>query len=97
VSARDNLIAELTQRLELDHQYVEDVPAFDQDRIDLVRSSGRVAARTLGWKVRTFALDLDDGRTRLIVAITYSTPEDQERISERGHLLIQEALEDWGN
>lgn len=47
-------------------------------------------------KARTFARDLDDGRTRLIVVISASTPEDRERISERGSLLIQAAMKDWG-
>jgi hypothetical protein len=90
----DALMMTIMQRLELDHQYVEDIPAMDDDRINRVRRAGRTAARRLGWKVVTMARDLDNGKTRVWLVITESTPEDEERIRERGDLLIREAFRD---
>jgi hypothetical protein len=76
----------------LDHvrHYVEDLPAFDQGHIDLVRSCGHAAARKLGLEGPHLRNDVNDGRTKLMVIFKDSTSEDRQRISERGSWLIQE-------
>jgi hypothetical protein len=86
VCAGDDLIAERMQRLELDHQYVQDVAAFDQHRAG--PTLGGAAARSQEWRAGNFAIDVDDGRTRLFVVterlferneVLYSSFEEEER------------------
>jgi len=88
------LIEQILPVLDIDHQYVRYVEAWDQDLIAQVRRCGRTAARRLGYDVRTFQTDPDkreDGRVVVIVAVTRSTPNEEERIRERGDLLMREA------
>ena len=57
VSARGVLIDECIGRLELDHPHVEDVPAFDQDRIDPVRSCRRSLVTSRPARVRYLSFE----------------------------------------
>ncbi len=89
----------LTQKilpaLELDHQYTRLVEGWDHDLVGQIRRCGRAAGRRLGCKVRTLASDphdRDDRRIVVWVVVTDSTPDDEDRIRERGELLIQETL-----
>jgi hypothetical protein len=69
--------------------------SLDQDRVAQIRRCGRAAGRRLGYKIRTFATDpedRDDGRVAVWVVVTASNPDDDERIRERGDLLIRETL-----
>ena len=80
--------------LDIDHQYVRHVDAWNQDLIAQIRRCGRAAARRLRYGVRTVQSDPDereDDRVVVIVAIIHSTPEEEDRIRERGDLLIREA------
>ncbi len=89
------LIQEIQPVLELDHQYTRHVEAWNEDLVAQIRRCGRAAGRRLGYKVRTFAsdpYDRDDRRIVVWVVVTDSTPDDEDRIRERGELLIQETL-----
>ena len=61
------------------------------------RSAGAAElSRRLGYGVLTFQSDPDkreDGRVVVIAVVTRSTPEEEERIRERGDLLMCEALD----
>jgi hypothetical protein len=51
--------------------------------------------RRLGYKTRTFASDprdRDDRRIVVWVVVTTSNPDDENRIHQRGELLVQETL-----
>jgi len=90
----ETLIEQILPVLDIDHQYVRHVEAWDQDLTAQIRRCGRAAARRLGYGVRTFQSDPDkreDGRVVVIVAVIRSTPEEEERIRERGDLLMREA------
>lgn len=90
----EELIQRILPVLEIDHQYVHHVEAWNQDLIAQIRRCGRAAARRLGYSVRTFQSDpdkRDDGRVVVIVVVTRSTPDEEERIRERGDLLMREA------
>lgn len=91
--AHEALVDEITRALEVDHQHTVTLPAWETERIDAVRKAGRAAARRLGWKVRTLAVDLDDGSTNVHVVVTESTPEDEARAADRRLLLMREAIE----
>jgi hypothetical protein len=87
----EELIQRILPVLEIDHQYARQVEAWDKDLISQVRRCSRAAARRLGYGVRTFQSDPDtrgDGRVVVIVVVTRSTPDEEERIRERGDLLI---------
>jgi hypothetical protein len=89
------LIQQILPVLDLDHQYTRLAEAWDQDRVAQIRRCGRAAGRRLGYKIRTFATDpedRDDGRVAVWVVVTASNPDDDERIRERGDLLIRETL-----
>lgn len=89
------LLDEITIALEIDHQYRRLVEVWNQELVDRIRHCGRAAGRRLGYRVRTFATDpdrRDDQRVIVWVGVTASTPEDQDRISERSQLLIEHAL-----
>ena len=88
----DELVARIAGRLDIDHQFYEDVQGSDADGVALIRKAGRAAARQLGWKVRTLTVDLESGDIRVFVVIIESTPEEDARIRERGDLLIREAF-----
>ena len=90
------LIEQILPALDIDHQYVRHIEAWDQDLIAQVRRCGRAAARRLGYGVLTFQSDPDkreDGRVVVIAVVTRSTPEEEERIREWGDLLMCEALD----
>jgi hypothetical protein len=90
----EELIQRILPVLEIDHQYARHVEAWNHDLIAQIRRCGRTAARRLGYGVRTFQSHPDnreDGRVVVIVAVTRSTPDEEERIRERGDLLIRQA------
>ena len=90
----EELIQRILPVLEIDHQYARRVEAWDRDLIAQICRCGRAAARRLGYGVRTFQSDPDkreDGRVVVVVAVTRSTPDEEERIRERSHLLMREA------
>lgn len=81
--------------LELDHQYTRHDEALNEDLVAQIRRCDRAAGRRLGHKILTFASDPHDrGYRRVVVwvVVTGSTPDDEDRIRERGELLIQETL-----
>jgi hypothetical protein len=89
------LIEQILPVLDLDHQYTRLVEAWNQDRVAQIRRCGRSAGRRLGYKIRTFATDpqsREDGHVAVWVVVTSSNPADDERIRERGDLLMREAL-----
>ncbi len=89
------LIQEIQPVLELDHQYTRHVEAWNKDLVAQIRRCGRAASRRLGYTVRIFASDphdRDDRRIVVWVVVTDSTRDDEDRIRERGELLIQETL-----
>ena len=82
--------------LEVDHQHVRHVEAWNQDLIAQIRRCGRAAARQLGYGVRTFQSDPnrpEDGRVVVIVAVTRSAPDEEKRIRERSDLADARGLE----
>ena len=92
----EELIDQVLPVLDIDHQYVRLVENWNQDRIAQIRRCGRVAGRRLGYGVRTFQSDpdeRDDGRVVVVVAVTRSTPDEEERIRERGDVLMRETLD----
>jgi len=91
----EELIQRILPVLEIDHQYVRHVEAWNQDLIAQIRRCGRAAARHLGYGVRTFQSDPSkrkDGRVVVIIAVTRSTPGEEERIRERSDLLMRDTL-----
>ena len=94
----EELVGAIAHRLEIDHQYIEHVPENQPDRVARVRRCGREAGRRLGWTVRTFQTDpseRDDRHVLAHVVVMVSTPEDDERLRERGKLLVREAMKNW--
>ena len=85
--------------LEFDHQYTRQVEAWNHDLVAQIRRCGRAAGRRLGYKTRTFASDPHDRDDRRIVVwavVTGSNPHDEDRIHERGELLIQRlSMSSW--
>ena len=93
--ADETLIEQIVPVLELDHQYSRVVEAWNFDLITQIRRCGRAAGKRLGYKVRTFATDPErrqDRRVVVWVIVTESNPDDEERIRERGELLIRHTL-----
>jgi hypothetical protein len=89
------LIQEMLPVLDLDHQYTRLVQAWNHDLVAQIRRCGRAAGKRLGVKIRTFATDpedRDDGRVVVWVVVTASNPEDEQRIRERGDVLMRETL-----
>jgi len=86
------LIAEIMPALEIDHQYMQTVESYNDDLSAQIRRCGRVAARRLGYKVRTFLSDPHEGRRTVSVVVTESTEQDEKRVRERSELLIGETL-----
>jgi DNA-binding IclR family transcriptional regulator len=81
--------------LELDHQYTRHVEAWNDDLAAQIRRCGRAAGSRLGYKIRTVASDprdRDDRRIVVWVVVTASNPDDEDRIHQRGELLVQETL-----
>ena len=89
------LIMEMLPVLEVDHQYTRLVEAWNHDRVAQIRRCGRQAGKRLGYKLRTVASDPErrsDGRLMVWVVVIDSTPNDEDRIRERGELLISQTL-----
>ena len=87
------LIAEIMPVLEIDHQYVRTVESYNDDLAAQIRRCGRVAARRLGYKVRTFLSEPhNEGRRTVSVVVTESTEQDEKRVRERSQLLMDETL-----
>lgn len=89
------LIREILPVLDLDHQYTRLAEGWNRELVEQIRRCGRAAGRRLGYKVRTFASDphdRDDGRIAVWVVVTASNSNDEDRVRERGELLIQETL-----
>jgi hypothetical protein len=89
------LIQQILPVLDLDHQYTRLVEAWNQDLVAQIRRCGRAAGKRLGVNIRTFATDpqdRDDARIVVWVVVTASNPDDEQRIRERGELLIRETL-----
>jgi hypothetical protein len=86
----DELVLAIARHLELDHQHVERVEAWNAERIAEVRSAGRKAGRLLGWKILTHqALPDDENRVTVIVAVRdYPNEEERQRMTDRARLLI---------
>lgn len=91
----EELIQQILPVLDLDHQYSRLVEAWNQDLISQIRRCGRAAGKRLGYKIRTFATGperREDRRVAVWVIVTDSNPEDEQRIRERGELLIDQTL-----
>jgi len=89
------LIQEIIPVLEIDHEYVRIVEGWNQDLVAQIRRCGRAAAHRLGYKVRTIATDpveREDGRVVVWVVITHSNPVEEERLRERGDLLMRQTF-----
>jgi hypothetical protein len=90
----DELTRIIAQHLEVDHQYIMRVEAWDTEQIAAVRSAGRKAGRLLGWKIFTYQSEPDDeNRVVVIVCVReYPSQEERERLRERGPLLMDRAF-----
>lgn len=89
------LIQEILPVLELDHQYMRLVEAWNQELVAQIRRCGREAGRLLGFKIQTLASDpdrRDDRRLVVWVLVIDSNPEDEIRIRERSELLMNQTL-----
>lgn len=86
----DELTLTIAQHLELDHQYVKRIEAWDAEHIAAARSAGRKAGRLLGWKIITHQTEPDDENRVTVIVVVRSgpSPEDDARLRKRGHLLI---------
>ena len=86
------LIQQIQPVLELDHQYTRHVEAWNDDLVAQIRRCGRAAGRRLGYKVRSSTSvprDRDDRRVVVWLVVTASNPDDEDRIHQRGELLVQ--------
>lgn len=89
------LIQEMLPVLDVDHQHMRLVEAWNRDRVAQIRRCGRQAGKRLGYKIRTLNSDpdrRDDGRLVVWVVVIESAPDDEDRIRERGELLISQTL-----
>jgi hypothetical protein len=89
------MAVEIATMLEIDHQYVRSVEAWNDDLVAQIRRCGRAAGRRLGYRVRTFATsrdERDDRRRTVCVVVMASNTEDEERIRERSMLLLEQAF-----
>lgn len=88
----EQLQDEILRALEIDHQYVAYFEAAQTEQIALVRSLGRKAGRHLGWKIRTSQSTHSTRAGQMVsvvVIVISSTPDEEERLRERGELLIR--------
>jgi hypothetical protein len=94
----EDLVSEVARRLELDWQYVAHVPAWDVERVAKIRSAGRQAGRTLGYRVMTMQTDPEDRDHGLVVVVVAvkvpPSAEDDERMTERAQLLMESLWRD---
>jgi len=93
----DELTLKIARHLEIDHQYVKHVEAWDVEQIAAIRAAGRRAGRLLGWNVMTHQSDprkREDGLVVVIVAVRdYPNDEEEQRMTERGDLLTRTAID----
>lgn len=82
----------IRQAFEAKDQYIETVPAADAQRVAQLRQLGRAVARDLGWRVRTFALPIEDGATSVVLVITRSTPLRDEVMQSRRRRGMRDAI-----
>jgi hypothetical protein len=92
----DQLTLMIAQHLELDHQYVERVEAWDAERISEVRSAGRKAGRLLGWKIITHQTPPNDEDRVVVVVCLREAPNEEEdrRMRDRARVLLEEIFKD---
>lgn len=93
----EELIESIMRVLEIDFQATDVFYPDQTEQIARFRSCGRKAGRRLGWKVRTFqsnpAARSDDRVVVMVVPVAEELPADeQERLRERGDLLIRHAF-----
>lgn len=81
----DEIVEAIKDALREKASYVIDWPTEDEGEIDCIRKQGRRAARELGWKVRTFQREFDDGSgfTQVIVVVTESSPMHEQLMQAR--------------
>jgi hypothetical protein len=96
VAESDELTLMIAQHLELDHQYVERVEAWDAEHIAELRSAGRKAGRLLGWKIITHQTPPnDEGRVVVVVCLRESPNEEEDlRMQARTRLLLEQIFKD---
>jgi hypothetical protein len=89
----DELTRKIAQHLEVDHQYMVRVEAWDTERIAEVRSAGPQAGRLLGWKIMTHQTELsEEGRVVVAVVVReWPNQEEHDRLEERGRLIMDHA------
>ncbi|GAA2788293.1 hypothetical protein [Mycolicibacterium pallens] len=70
----------------------------DLSGVDKLRSIGRRVGRELGWKIRTFASELDTGRVRVLIVVERSTPLRDQLMDTRRRKSIRGAMaENWSD
>jgi len=70
----------------------------DLSGVDKLRSIGRRVGRELGWKIRTFASELDTGRVRVLIVVERSTPLRDQLMDTRRRKSIRGAMaEIWSD
>lgn len=70
----------------------------DLSRVDKLRSIGRRVGRELGWKIRTFATEMDTGRVRVLIVVERSTPLRDQLMDARRRKLMRDAMaEVWSD
>lgn len=91
----DELTLEITQLLELDGQYLENVEAWNAERIAEVRSAGRKAGRLMKYKIHTFQTRPNDEGRLTVGVVVAEWPDDEmrERLEERGKMLMEDFWE----
>jgi hypothetical protein len=80
----DELTRIIAQHLEVDHQYVEHVEAWNTEHIATVRSAGRKAGRLLGWKIFTYQSRPDDENRVTVIVCVREGPGQEEDDRLRG-------------
>jgi len=89
----DELTRKIAQHLEVDHQYMVRVEAWDTERIAEVRSAGRKAGRLLGWKIMTHQTEPNEEGRAVVAVVVREWPnqEERDRLEERGRLIMDHA------
>jgi sugar phosphate isomerase/epimerase len=86
------LVESIGADLEKSGQAVRDVEAPDPDRVKLVRSAGREAARDRGWKVQTLATEVGAGYVRIHVVVTEADPLHQQLWDAKNWKAMRRAM-----
>lgn len=90
------LLEQIIDGLKTRGQFVRHCDETDTDEIARIRSLGRRAGRSLGWKIATFASDPDrreDRKVVVIVAVEESNPLHHELMRIRGEKAIRKMFE----